>query len=213
MQKHELTVTKTARYFTLGELNKQTKTIWFVLHGYAQTAESFLESLASLQKKNTFIIAPEGLSRFYWKDFISNPVASWMTRLDREEDIKDNLKYLDSLYYTILKDVNLKEMQINFLGFSQGTATLSRWLFEDKIKVNKVVFYAGELSPDIDISLSANFQNANIEFIYGTKDRFISHSKVDKLKDYFLSKNIAINTKSFEGKHEICKEGIQLFTS
>ena len=45
MQKHEIEITKTARYFTLGELNENTKTVWFVLHGYAQTAEDFLESL------------------------------------------------------------------------------------------------------------------------------------------------------------------------
>jgi len=117
------------------------------------------------------------------------------------------------LYSIILKDINLKDIKVNYLGFSQGTATLSRWLFEDKVKVYKVVFYAGEISPDIDISLSTNFQTAAIDFIYGSKDRFISHSKVDKLKDYFLSKNITIDIKSFDGKHKICEEGIKLFTS
>ena len=107
MQKHEIEITKTARYFTLGELNENTKTVWFVLHGYAQTAEDFLESLKPLQQENTFIIAPEGLSRFYWRDFSNNPVASWMTKTDREVDIDDNMKYLSKLYKSLFSKVNV----------------------------------------------------------------------------------------------------------
>ena len=107
MQKQELQVSKTARYFTLGELNKATKKIWFVLHGYAQTADDFLTSVKGLQNENSFIVAPEGLSRFYWKDFTNNPVASWMTKTDREVDILDNTKYLNEMYRFILNDFDL----------------------------------------------------------------------------------------------------------
>ena len=45
MQKHFLTVPKTARYFTKGNLDENTQYIWIVIHGYAQTADSFLNSL------------------------------------------------------------------------------------------------------------------------------------------------------------------------
>jgi len=167
IQKNNIIVEKTARYFTIGELNAKTKVIWFVLHGYAQTAESFLESLKELQNEHTFIVAPEGLSRFYWKDFISNPVASWMTKTDREYDIKDNLLYLQKLYTDVLNLNSNNDVQINYFGFSQGVATLSRWISEDKTKVNKIVFYAGDVAHDIDISKSENFRNAEIRFIYG----------------------------------------------
>jgi hypothetical protein len=44
MQKHFLTVANTARYFTKGNLDKNTENIWIIIHGYAQTADTFLKS-------------------------------------------------------------------------------------------------------------------------------------------------------------------------
>ena len=41
--KNHIQVTKTARYFTLGELNEKTLEVWFVLHGYAQLASDFIK--------------------------------------------------------------------------------------------------------------------------------------------------------------------------
>ncbi len=207
IHKNNLKTTKTARYFTLGNLDANTKTVWFVFHGYAQTADKLLESLQKLHQPNTFIIAPEGLSRFYWKDFTSNPVASWMTKLDRESDIEDNQAYLNKLY----KSFNFKEnnIQVNFLGFSQGTATMSRWIAQDEIKTNRIVFYAGQVAHDIDLSKSKNFKNAELIFIYGKQDRFISEEKVVIMKERFNKNGLKLNIYDFDGKHKICNEGLK----
>lgn len=42
MKESFIEITKTARYYTLGNLNNQTKEVWFVLHGYAQLAKKFI---------------------------------------------------------------------------------------------------------------------------------------------------------------------------
>ena len=95
MNKHEIQVKKTARYFTLGTLDESTQTIWFLLHGYAQLANDFLASCAGLQNDTTYLIAPEGLSRFYFKDFVGKPGASWMTSEERESEMQDYITYLE----------------------------------------------------------------------------------------------------------------------
>lgn len=213
MQKHELKVSKTARYFTKGKLSENTKEIWFVLHGYAQTAEDFLESLDGLSSETRYIIAPEALSRFYWKDFTTNPVASWMTKTDREVDIADNMEYLNSLYFNVLKGINIKDIQIKFLGFSQGAATLSRWLFADKIKSTANYFYAGELAHELDFSKSENFRNAKNYYIYGTKDFFIDTTKLNRLKDNFSEKNLYLNIFTFDGKHQIHQDAVSFISN
>tara|TARA_B110000495_G_C22965190_1_gene566012 strand:- start:229 stop:864 length:636 start_codon:yes stop_codon:yes gene_type:complete len=210
MQKHNIEVLKTARYFSLGTLNSQTKKIIFALHGYAQTADDFLESLKSLEDKETYIVAPEGLSRFYWKDFISNPVASWMTKLDREDDIKDSLRYLNQVFKEVTNNVDLKNIDVEFFGFSQGAATMSRWLVQDSVKVSKAIFYAGEVAHDIDYSKSENFNNSKLLFFYGNKDRFVSGKKVEAIKLQFDNFKIAIRIIEFEGKHEIKEEALVL---
>lgn len=208
MQKHEFKVSKTARYFSLGALNADTKEIWFVLHGYAQTAADFLESLKPLQQENTYLVAPEGLSRFYWKDFTTTPVASWMTKTDREVDIMDNLEYLNNLYLQLTKDLDLDKVKINFLGFSQGVATLSRWLFSGVVKSDANYFYAGELAKECDYSKSHNFSNAKNFYLYGNKDFFIDESKVQALKKVFLDKKLNLYIFTYQGKHKIDKEAL-----
>ncbi len=206
MKKNYLKVSKTARFFTLGTLSPATKTIWFVFHGYAQTADNFLESLHSLANPHTFIIAPEGLSRFYWKDFSSKPVATWMTKLERLSDIQDNQAYLDQLYQSFQFDIS--RLSFNYLGFSQGTATMSRWISKDKIKADKIVFYAGKSAHDIDLSKSNNFKNAKIQFIYGQNDRFITEDNVQKIILHFKMNGLNLHVHKFDGKHKICHQGL-----
>ena len=65
MEKHHLKVSRTARYFTLGELNEQTKNVWFVCHGYGQLAEYFIRNFEAINDGENLIVAPEALSRFY----------------------------------------------------------------------------------------------------------------------------------------------------
>ena len=208
MQKHQFIVEKTSRYFTLGTLDEHTKVIWFVLHGYAQTADTFLKSLKDLQTENVFIVAPEGLSRFYWKDFIGNPVASWMTKTDRETDIEDNIKYLNSLFNNIANSTKLHQISIKVLGFSQGVATLSRWVFEDSFPIDEMYFYAGELAKELKFSESANYRNASLYYLYGNQDFFIKDNFVLKLQEDFENQKLNLTTFTFNGKHQIHKDAL-----
>ena len=50
MEKH-IKVERTARYFTLGELNEHTEQIWFVCHGYGQLAEYFMATTYKMGDK------------------------------------------------------------------------------------------------------------------------------------------------------------------
>jgi hypothetical protein len=44
---HQIKIERTARYYTLGELNDNTKTIWFVVHGYGQLSQYFIRKFAN----------------------------------------------------------------------------------------------------------------------------------------------------------------------
>ena len=65
MQEHRLSVARTARYFTLGERSGAAAEVWFACHGYGQLAGRFLEKLRALDDGTRYLVAPEGLSRFY----------------------------------------------------------------------------------------------------------------------------------------------------
>src|SRR2546426_7091347 len=65
MQEHHIGVTRSARYFTLGDSSRGVGEVWFVCHGYGQLAARFLEKLRVLDDGRRYLVAPEGLSRFY----------------------------------------------------------------------------------------------------------------------------------------------------
>ena len=67
MTEHHLAVTRSARYYQLGELSVHTRRVWFVCHGYGQLAAYFSRHFAFLTEADptTVVVAPEGLARFY----------------------------------------------------------------------------------------------------------------------------------------------------
>ena len=89
MIQKNITIPKTARYFVLGEASEQIEEIWFVIHGYGQLANYFIKKFEVLNNGKNLIVAPEALHRFYWKGFDGKVGASWMTNVERLEEIAD----------------------------------------------------------------------------------------------------------------------------
>ena len=121
MDQKNISINKTARYFTLGNPNEKIETIWFLCHGYGQLANYFLKNFEILNNGKNLLVAPEGLHRFYLNGFGGRVGASWMTREDRLNDIKDYIGFLDQLYLEIVNPFKSRNIKINVLGFSQGT--------------------------------------------------------------------------------------------
>jgi predicted esterase len=201
MHSHHITVTKTARYYTLGSLGPEIKEIWFVIHGWAQLAERYLSSFAALDDSTRFIIAPEALNKFYLKVGKPEVGATWMTREDRETEITDYVAYLNTLYDSFsLNDYNAK---IVVLGFSQGVATVSRWMFKNPRKADTLIFYAGEPGNELQNPEStACFDKTKNYFIWGTEDPFINELNTPRFKTMLPGFEFI----SFAGKHEINTE-------
>ena len=128
MTEHHLTVQRTARYYTVGELTDQTTHVWFCLHGFGQLAAYFGKKFTGLDDGRTLVVVPEGLSRLYLNGKYERIGASWMTREDKQHEINDFLAYLNTLYNTVLNGRNPADLHITLLGFSQGAATVCRWL-------------------------------------------------------------------------------------
>ncbi len=200
-KKHNISTTKTATYYSLGDV-ASAKTLWFVLHGYGYSAEHFITKFEPILNNEIAIIAPEGLSKFYLNGvgFDGKVGASWMTKDNRENEIKDYVNYLNQLYQSILKENNNSNTKINILGFSQGGATASRWLTNDKISCNNFILWAS-IFPD-DISFE-KFSNVNTYFLYGDSDEYVTNERIIQQKEIFANSGIDIKTTVFKGKHDI----------
>ncbi len=201
--------TRSARYATLGQLNSNTTEIWLVVHGYAQLASNFLKNFEGLENENRFFIAPEGLSRFYAKGFGGNPVASWMTSEDRENEIKDYIQYIDSLMnHMIPMDYQGKIM---VLGFSQGVATLTRWMHASHRKVDSLFIYAGQIAAELTHPISDKLKSVPITYITGSKDPLLKPEQ--KIAVDALMQKLQAKVVTFEGGHEVKREVLRLILS
>jgi len=204
VSEHHISVTRTARYYTLGELNNNTKDIWILIHGHKQLAGKFILNFSELSDKGSFMITPEGLMRFYLQGDYGDIGASWMTKEDRESDIKDYVSYLDKLYFDFIEPKAKKfNLKINALGFSQGATTLSRWLSLGKAKIDKAVFWCGAVAHDVDFSKAQNLRQTEIHQVFASNDQYYDANFPKQQKEILVKAGLNPKTYIFNGGHEV----------
>jgi len=207
MQSHDLSFQFKGRYFTIGEMTPSTKAVWFVLHGYGQLAAYFIRKFDTLKDNNIFVIAPEGLSRFYVDPLQSTGRASdrvgatWMTKENRLTDIENYLTYLNRIYQQLaLPD----SVPITILGFSQGAATASRWISGGEIAFNRMILWSGIFPPDMDIeSAKGSLRGKEVLFVHGTDDPFLNDNQHQSMQTISTKLEIDPQVITFKGGHEL----------
>ena len=217
MDAHRLAVTRSARYYTLGQPGRALRDVWFVCHGYGQLAGRFLRHFEAVADGARLIIAPEGLSRFYLGSGTHREAkvgASWMTREDRLSEIADYLGYLDALYAEVFRQVDRSAVGVTALGFSQGAATVSRWAALGHARVDRVVLWGGELPPDLDLG-AARDRLADVMFtlVYGDADEFITAKVAAAIAARLTEHGIPHGAHPFAGGHELTAAALQELAS
>lgn len=206
MEVHHISVPKTARYYSLGTPGKHIKKYWLVCHGYGQPAERFIQKFESILDEETLVIAPEGLSRFYWEKFSGNVVASWMTKEDRLSEIADFSSYLTRLNDLFIPQLS-DGVQVNLMGFSQGVATQLRWIDRALPNFDNLILWAGSIPRDIDYKMNFNYwQGKQVHYVYGTQDPFITQKHIDNTASFTDTLPFQLKVTSFDGPHRVVRE-------
>lgn len=201
---HHIESKKNFRYFTHGDAQK-AKYLLYILHGYGQLAFYFLKKFDFLNE-DYFIVAPEGMHRFYLNGSSGRVGASWMTKEDRDIDISDNIRWLNKLDQRIT-DGNSFEKKI-ILGFSQGGATAARWNYDDKMKADHLIIWASVFPPDLNPHdlIKPNEQKTNY-FVLGTEDEYYTEQNQKDTLDFYSKLNF--NCLTYKGKHDIDSKTVQ----
>ena len=208
VQLHATAVTRTAHYASLGQPGEHIKQLWIVTHGYGQLAKTFIRRFLPIWDEQTLIIAPEGLSRFYWGGFDGPVVASWMTREDRLDEIADFSNMMDQLYEQYVPLCH-PEVEINLLGFSQGTATQVRWIMRSFPKVHRLILWAGQLPEDLDYQPHLKyFTEKQLFYAYGDADPFITPKRLAFLEQVIADSGLTFTEIPFAGEHKVEKEAL-----
>lgn len=210
-REHHLPVSRTARYFTAGEPHAGVRELWFVCHGYGQLAGRFIRHFESIATPERLIVAPEALSRFYveqpGKTHADTHVgASWMTREDRLSDIEDNVEYLDALHAHVMTSLDGASPSFTTLGFSQGVATVARWLERTTVHVDRALLWGSTIPLDVDLSRATALRGARLSAIAGIADEHATPELLAAQGKRLTSNGIACERVSFNGSHRIDRE-------
>lgn len=209
MKKNEITVPRTARYYSYN-LDLPADVLVYVIHGYAQLASEFLKEFSYLENKNIHLVAPEGLSQFYGRE--RTPVSSWMTSHERETEILDQFNFLEAVQRELSQKHEYQKVYL--LAFSQGVSTAMRWMVKSKeLKAVELLICSGSIAPELEKSEALLKKVKSCRFYYGDQDGLMKpdHAKIalEKLKDLGLKPAYY----PFKGRHEVPEETHQLLSS
>lgn len=200
-------VRRTALVASLGpEPGLAVKELWYVLHGQSMRAVPFLETCRAIASPSRLIVAPEALSRYYDGPIASRdaPVAAiWMTRDERESEIRDYVRYLDDLHAHITRQLAGATPRVTALGFSQGGATAVRWVAEGNVRPSRLVIWASSLPPEIDYASNQHIRAPKCTYVCGTTDKYITPKVLDAQLGILRAANLEHATLSFDGGHRL----------
>jgi predicted esterase len=202
---HRLEVTRQARYYTAGDI-AQARELWIVAHGYGELASKFLVNFEPLASVSRAFVAPEALNRFYRdtgrtdNHAVVEVGATWMTREDREAEIVDYIAYL----HAVERATRQPGVRLCALGFSQGVATLMRWLAARTTPLDRVIAWAGQVPADVDlVQLRDKLPADGVDFVLGTRDKTADWVGAEAQSARFAGAGIPTRLTTFDGGHRL----------
>jgi predicted esterase len=201
MKEHFIQIQRKARYRSIG--NPAAKQLLIVLHGYGQLTEYFLRKFDGEEWNDFYIVAPEGLHRFYLEGTQGRVGASWMTKELRHIDIEENSDYLDTLLFHLQSENQYESTHL--LGFSQGGATAARWKQRNPTVFESFVLWASVFPDDVKVDLTSEaFHRSQNHFVLGTQDPFYSVDQQQKISSFYTENQFKVHI--FEGGHVLVPE-------
>ena len=192
-----LTTPRTVRLVRVGNLGDDTRLVVIACHGYGMDVEGFARSFGALPE-GVVLLCPEGLSRFYWGGFSGKPVASWMTKLERDAEIGDFTTWLDRVY--VLAKAEAPHARIFGFGFSQGAATIVRWVHASHPAIEGIVLWSGTPPEDIVYDPKAYFERLRRIAYWGTEDELVGF---ERAAPRFAEVGLKFEHRTFRGGHTI----------
>ena len=161
-------------------------------HGYAQVAEWTIDELRLIPGSEGWsLLSVQALHPFYTRK--GNVVASWMTRLDRDIAIADNLRYLRA----VLAEVPPAET-IVFAGFWEGAAMAVR-AASHVPPCHGAILLGGDVPPELKADPAV--QLPPVLLGRGNRDEFYSEEKFKEDLSFLESRTRVVRCR-FVGGHE-----------
>lgn len=206
-----LVVQRTARYVVLGESETPARELWIALHGYGQLAADFARAMSPVAGEGRLVVVPEALSRFYLRSPVRGGAhltagvgATWMTREDRDAEIADQVAYLDALLAHARAELAPAAPVLRVLGFSQGVATLARWLARSDARPDHLVAWAGSWPEDVEPGwVLKDDGSTRVSHVVGAQEEILHPEWIEQTAARLSAATPRYERLSFDGGHRL----------
>jgi predicted esterase len=163
-------------------------------HGYGQTAEDQMELLRRIPGSERYVCCSiEALHPFMNKK--GDPGASWMTRIDRELRIEENVGYVDAVLDAVRMD--FPEGALVLHGFSQGAGMACRAALMGRHTVAGVMLLGGDIPPELDDLR----RMGRVQLARGESDRFYPMERFEADRAKLRDAGLLPDAVTFSGSH------------
>ena len=199
-KEHHISFEKTGRFYTHGDPQK-AKTLVLALHGYAQLARDWVDIFKDMDPSEFYIVCAEGPHRFYHKGRQGQVVASWMTKEDRLNDIKDYIAMLNNVYAEVTQHGSFDRKVL--LGFSQGGATASRWIELGEHDLDIFILWASVFPPDLEQKFVSPLDTTKNYFVVGDNDEYFDRDRKSRQFRFLEEMGMNFELVNFNGNHRV----------
>jgi predicted esterase len=174
------------------------RSLFVGFHGYGETAETHLERLRRLPgAERATLVSVQSLHLFYTK--AREVVGSWMTKLDRENAIADNVAYVRAVVAEV-KRAHPSLGRPVYFGFSQGAAMAYRAAARAGHPCAGVFVLGGDMPPDVADDPAARLPP--VLAARGERDDWFTTAKLERDVARLRERGVTVRGVVFEGGHE-----------
>jgi predicted esterase len=174
------------------------RTLIVGFHGYGEMAERHLDRLRGLPGADrSTLVSVQSLHLFYTK--AGEVVGSWMTKLDRERAIADNVAYVGA----VVADVKRARPALGrpvYVGFSQGASMAYRAAAHAGHPCAGLFVLGGDMPPDVADDPAATLPPVLVA--RGARDEWFTDAKLQRDVDRLRERGVSVRSVVFEGGHE-----------
>ena len=194
------------RYLMHPDASTEAKPLFVGFHGYGENAERHLSVLLKIRELPEYRIAAVQALHPFYNVKTGEVVACWMTKLNRESAIDENIRYVRAVIESIRTEHQTTQGLV-FAGFSQGVAMAYRAAAASGHPCHGVIALAGDLPPELTDDQLALLPPVLIGC--GERDEWYTQEKLDA--DVTRLRNCGVDVRPFifAGGHEWAAAFIQ----
>jgi predicted esterase len=137
--------------------------------------------------------------------------ATWMTREDRIAEIADYVGYLDRLYDQVFTTLDRGAVRVVALGFSQGVATMCRWLCQGLAKADTAVLWAGPVPTELTFEATAPLRAIKVLRVLGDADEMAAPEYLAQEQERVVAMGLGTELIRFAGGHQLDPDLLRTF--